>query len=89
MEVRDLFFCVRAYVVGACSKGRSSHQKCSIKNIVLRNFAKFTDKQLLQSNKVASLWPANLLKKRLWHRCFPLILRSFQEHRFYRAPPDD
>ena len=41
---------------------------------VLRNFTKFTGKHLCQSlffNKVAGLRPATLLKKRLWHRCFP------------------
>ena len=39
----------------------------SVKNSVLRNFAKFTGKHVLQSlflNKVAGLRPANLLKKR-------------------------
>ena len=45
---------------------RSSHQRCSIKKCVLRNFAKFTGKHLCQSlffNKVAGLRPATLLKK--------------------------
>ena len=39
---------------------------------VLRNFAKFTGKHLCQRlffNKVA--------KKRLWHRCFPMIFEKF------------
>ena len=39
------------------------------------NFVKYTGKHLCQSlffNKVADLSPANLLKKRLWHRCFPV-----------------
>ena len=52
---------------------RSSHQRCSIKKGVLRNFTKFTGKNLrwsLFSNKVAGLRPANLLKKRLCRRCF-------------------
>ena len=42
---------------------------------VLENFTKFTGKHLCQSllfNKVAGLKPATLLKKRLWHRCFPV-----------------
>ena len=41
----------------------------------LRNFAKFTGKHLCQSlsfNKVAGLRPATFLKRRLWHRCFPV-----------------
>ena len=39
----------------------------------LKNFIKFIGKRLCQSiffNKVASLRPANLLKKRLRHKCF-------------------
>ena len=45
---------------------RSSHQRCSMKKIVLRNFSKFTGKHLCQSlflNEVAGLRPATLLKK--------------------------
>ena len=58
---------------------RSSHQRCSIKIFVLKNFAKFTGKHLCQclSFKVAGLMPANLLKKRLWHRCFPVNFVKF------------
>ena len=47
---------------------------------VLRNFAKFTGKHPCQSllfNKVADLRPATLLKKRLWHRCFPVNFAKF------------
>ena len=47
---------------------------------LLRNFAKFTGKHLCQSlffNKVASLRPAILLKKRPWHRCFPVTFVKF------------
>ena len=47
---------------------------------VLRKFAKFTRKHLCQGlffNKVAGLRPATLLKKRLWHRCFPVNFANF------------
>ena len=51
---------------------------------VLRNFKKFTGKHLCQSlffSKVVSLRPATLLKKRLWHRCFPVnFLKFLREH---------
>ena len=53
---------------------RSSHQRCSVRNGVLKNFAKFTGKYLCQGlffNKVAG-WPAILLKERPRHRCFPV-----------------
>ena len=59
---------------------RSSHQRCSAKKGVLRNFAKFTGKHLCQStffNKVAGLRSATLLKKILWHRCFPVNFAKF------------
>ena len=59
---------------------RSNHQKCSMKKGVLRNFTKFTGKHLCQSlffNNVAGLRPATLLKKRLWHRCFPVNFAKF------------
>ena len=57
---------------------RSSHQKCSVKQYVLRNFAKFRGKHLRQSlffNKIAGT--ATLLKKRLLHRCFPVNFAKF------------
>ena len=44
------------------------------------NFAKFTGKHLCQSlffNKVAGLRPATLLKKKLWHSCFPVNFGKF------------
>ena len=47
----------------------------SIKISFLKTFAKFTGKHLYQSlffNKVAPLRLVTLLKKRLWHRCFPV-----------------
>ena len=59
---------------------RSSHRKCSVKKGFLRNFAKFTGKQLCQNlffDKVAGLRPATLLKKRLWHRRFPVNFAKF------------
>ena len=61
-------------------KNRSSHQRCPVRKGVLRNFAKFTGKQLCKSlffNKVAGLSPATLLKKRLLHRCFPVNFVKF------------
>ena len=51
-----------------------------LKKVVLRNFEKFTGKRLCQSlffSKVAGLRPATLLKKRLWHRCFPAKFPKF------------
>ena len=51
---------------------------------VLKKFVKFTVKHLCQGlffNKLAGLRPETLLKKSLWHRCFPVncvnFLRTF------------
>ena len=47
---------------------------------VLKNFAKFIGKHLCQIlffNKVTSLRPAGLLKKRPWHKCFPVNIAKF------------
>ena len=59
--------------------------------VFFENFAKFTRKHLWQSlflNKVADLKPATLLKKKLWHRYFPLNFTEFLRRTFfYRAPP--
>ena len=44
--------------------------RCSVKKVLLKIFAKFTGKHLCQS-------PATLLKKRLWHRCFPVNYVKF------------
>ena len=55
-------------------------QRCSVKKVFFRNFAKFTGKQLCQIllfNNVASLRSATLLKKRLWYRCFPVNFVNF------------
>ena len=47
---------------------------------VLKNFSKLPGNHLCQGlffNKVAGLSPAALLKKRLWHRCFPVSFVKF------------
>ena len=63
---------------------RSSHERCSIKKCVLRNFSKCTGKHLCQGlffKKVAGR-PATLLKKMTWHRCFPVNFVKFLITRF-------
>ena len=59
---------------------RGSRLDVFCKKGVLENFSKFTGKDLRQSlffNKVASLRPAALLKKRSWHVCFPVNFTKF------------
>ena len=49
----------------------SIHWRCSVRKGILINFAKFTGKHLCQSLFF------DLLKKRLWHRCFPVNFAKF------------
>ena len=47
---------------------------------VFKNLTKFAGKHLCQSlsfNKVAGLRPEISLKKKLWHRCFPVNFAKF------------
>ena len=58
---------------------RSSHWRCSVKKSVLKNFTKFTWKNLCQNlffNKVAGFRPATLLKRDCG-RCFPVNFVKF------------
>ena len=58
----------------------SSRPEVFCKKGVLRNIAKFTGKHLYQSlffNKVTGMRIATLLKKRIWHRCFPVNFAKF------------
>ena len=69
---------------------RSSHQGCSIKKDVLKNSAKFTGKQMCQSlflNKVAGIRPATLIRKRLWHSCFPVNFAKYLRTPFLQNTP--
>ena len=61
---------------------RSSHRRFSVRNGVLRSITKFPGKHLYQSLFLMKLqaWglrSATLLKKRLWHRCFPVNFAKF------------
>ena len=65
---------------------RSSRLEVFCKKDVLKNFAKFIGKYLCQSfffNKVVGLRSATLLKKRLWHRCFPVNFAKFLRTPFF------
>ena len=56
---------------------RSSHQRCSGRKDALRNFAKFTGKHLCQGLFMSGPKACNFIKKRLWHKCFPLNFAKF------------
>ena len=67
-------------------QSRSSFPEVFRRKGVLKNSANFTRKHLCQSlffNRVAGLMPATLLKKRLWHRCFPVNFSKFLKAPFF------
>ena len=68
---------------------RSSRPEVFCKKGVLKNFKKFPGKYLCQGlffYKVSSLGLAILLKKRLYHRCFPVNFVKFPTTPFLIEP---
>ena len=66
---------------------RSSHQRCSVRKGVLRNFAKFTGKHLCQSlffNKVAGLRPhaCNFIEIETLAQVFSCEFREISKNTF-------
>ena len=81
--------CLSACLSVFLSVNKSSHKWCSIKKVVLKNFAIFTGKYLCWS---LSFWN-NFVKMRLQHRCFSMnipkllktaILKSICERLFFK-----
>ena len=69
---------------------RSSRPEVLCNKGVLRNFPKFTGHlcQRLFFNKTGDIRPATLLKKSLWHMCFPVNFAKFLRTPFFnRTPP--
>ena len=89
--LENMVFLLKYHIDWHPRKGsRSSHRGCSIRKSVLRNFAKFTGKDLCQNlffKKVTGLKPATLLKKRPWRRCFPVNLSIFLRTPFLQNTP--
>ena len=56
------------------SKYRRSHQRFFMKKGVLGNFTKFTSKTPVPAPVSET---CNFIKKRLWHRCFPVNFVKF------------
>ena len=52
-------------------------QMCSVKKVFLEI------SQNSQENTYVSVWSATLLKKRLWHRCFPVNFAKFLRTTFF------
>ena len=61
-------------------------QKCSVKKVFLEiseHSQENTCARVSFFNKIAGLKPATLLKKRLWHRCFPMNAVKFLRTPFH------
>ena len=74
LDIHDIHPYMFLTLIIVICMARSTRPEVFHKKAVLRSFAKLTGKHLCQSlffNKVASLRPATLLKKRLWHMYFP------------------
>ena len=57
---------------------RSSHQRCSIKKDVLKNFADSQENTCAGFSGFSAFpGPATLFKKRLWHRRFPVNFAKY------------
>ena len=76
----------KEYSIRHMTCSRSSRPEVFCKKGFLKNFANFTEKHLCQSllfNKVAGLRRATLLKKRPWHRSFPMNFAKFLRTPFH------
>ena len=70
---------------------RSNHPEVFCEKGVLGNSTKFKGKHLCQGlffNKVKGLRAATLLKKRLWHRCFPVNFAKLLRNLFLQNISD-
>ena len=68
------------------TKDRSSHRSCSLREGVLRNFAKFTRKHLCQGlffNKVAGLEACNFIKKETVTQVFSCGFCEISKNTFF------
>ena len=66
-------------------ESRSSHWRCSVKKSVLKNFENSQENTCarVSFSIVAGLRPANLLKKRIWQRCFSANFAKFLRTAFF------
>ena len=82
-EFKSLFFAGRQRSLNCAFVSiETVAQRCSVKKVfleILQNSLEKTCARVSFFNKVA----ATLLKKRLWHRCFPVNLAKFPRTRFF------
>ena len=76
----SMYICSLVYRFYILANFRSSRPEVVYQKGVLRNFTKFLGKHQRQR-------PATLLKKRLWHRCFPMNFVKFLRTPFFHRTP--
>ena len=69
--------CSVLLLLSLATSERSSHLGCSLK-VVLKSFAKLAGTYRCRSR------PETLLRKRLWHRYFPVIFTEFSQNTFFK-----
>ena len=67
----------KSYFSKVASFYRSNHRRCSVKGVLRKVFAKFKGKHLCQRLYFNKVCRPKAVKKRLWHKCFPLNLAKF------------
>ena len=81
---RDFWFFVDCFVTSALS--RSSHLEVFVKKVFLEISENSQENTCVRVSFLVKLQtfmrPATLLKKRLWHRCFPVNFAKFIKTRF-------
>ena len=72
---------------GCTCINRSSHRRCPVKKVLLKNTQYSWETPMLESlfYKFADQKTCNFIKKRLQHRCFPGNIRKFLEDLFWRT----
>ena len=70
--IRFVYRTLRATILWKGHYHKNSHRKCSIKKVVLKNFAMFTKKHLCWS-----LFWVNVIKERLQQKSFPVNNTKF------------
>ena len=88
---RSIMYVRLWYTFILLSLSRCSSLNMFCKKGVLKNFKNFSGKHLhgiLFFNNITGLESETLLKKRLWHRYFPVIFYEFLRSPFSRIPGD-
>ena len=75
---------VKSYFSKVAGFYRSSHQRCSIKKVFLeRSSQDSQENTCIRDSYLIELQTWKAVKKRLWHKCFPVNLVKFLREPFF------